>query len=658
MRTIRKVLVANRGEIALRVMRTARQLGIRTVAVYSEADSGSAHVLAADQSVCVGPPAASGSYLDIGKILGAAISSGADAIHPGYGFLAENADFARACADAGLKFIGPGPDSIELMGSKRLSKIAMQKASVPCIPGYDGASQDEQTLLAAAEKIGFPLMVKASAGGGGKGMRLVSDRGDLPAALKSARSEALSAFGSEELILERAVADPRHIEIQVFGDEHGTVLTLGERDCSIQRRHQKVVEEAPSPFVGEALRSRMSRAAKQAAEACNYVGAGTVEFLVAQNGEFYFLEMNTRLQVEHPVTELVSGLDLVAWQFLVASGDPLPLGQDDIQMNGHAVEVRLYAEDPRRGFLPQLGRILKWREPRGTGIRVDAGIRAGQNVGPDYDPLLAKIVAHGRDRSEAIMRLQAALGDTCLLGLNSNRYFLERILRHEVFINGGATTSFIDENFRQDPSLLPAVPAESTLAKAALLFYLKEAEPTRHLARWTSAAPIVNTRLMQFESQTFKARLAEVDGLFHVRLPSEVSLRLEALENGYCTVVRDGVRERDAYCFAGRDLYLEAADGHFCFRDVTRAPVSSSAGAEQNDVKAPMLGKVVDVLVEQGTAVGEGQALVLLEAMKMEVRITAGMAGIVESISVKTGDQVRSGQLLARIEPAGMAGEG
>ena len=381
---INKVLVANRGEIAIRIFRTARSMGYRTVAVYSGADADALHVDWADQAVCLGPAAAEESYLAIKKILLAAERTGADAVHPGYGFLAENADFARACQDAGLIFIGPPAAAIELMGSKRLSKVAMQEAGVRCIPGYQGDDQSDSQLLSQAGKIGFPLMVKASAGGGGKGMRLVSSESELDDAIGRARSEAQKAFGNGELILEKALVESRHIEIQVFADCHGNVVHLGERDCSIQRRHQKVVEESPSPFVDEDLRKRMGRAATDAARACNYLGAGTVEFLVDQDKNFYFLEMNTRLQVEHPVTELVTGQDLVAWQLLVASGEPLPLLQDDIALTGHAMEVRLYAEDPRKQFMPQTGKIFRWDTPESDSVRIDHGIRVGQHVRPHY----------------------------------------------------------------------------------------------------------------------------------------------------------------------------------------------------------------------------------------------------------------------------------
>jgi geranyl-CoA carboxylase alpha subunit len=423
-----KILIANRGEIACRVMRTAQNLGYRTVAVYSAADSDARHVHVADEAVCIGPAQVNQSYLMIDSIIHAAQQTGADAIHPGYGFLSENADFARACEAAGIVFIGPTVEAIHLMGSKRLSKIAMLEAGVPCIPGYEGAAQDDDTLSREAERIGYPLMIKASAGGGGRGMRLVHASSELLAQIRTARSEAQNAFGSGELILERAVIQPRHVEIQVFGDQHGHIVYLGERDCSVQRRHQKVVEEAPCPVMTPELRQAMGEAAVKAAASVNYVGAGTVEFLLDQSGEFFFLEMNTRLQVEHPVTELITGQDLVAWQIRVAEGQPLPLKQDEIRLTGHAMEVRLYAEDAAHNFLPQTGTALRWEPALRDGIRIDHGLVEGQVVSPFYDPMLAKVIAYGATREEARRKLVRAVEDCVLLGVNGNQRFLANLL--------------------------------------------------------------------------------------------------------------------------------------------------------------------------------------------------------------------------------------
>ncbi len=442
-----KILVANRGEIAWRIMRTAKAMGYRTVAVYSDADKDAPHVAFADEAVRIGPPLVGESYLSIDRILEAAHKSGADAVHPGYGFLSENEAFAAACEKAGLVFIGPPPAAIAAMGNKAAAKRRMIDAGVPCVPGYQGADQSDANLEKEARKIGLPVMVKAAAGGGGRGMRLVEREADLQEAIRTARTEAESAFGSGELILEKAVIDARHVEIQVFADAHGNVIHLGERDCSVQRRHQKVIEEAPSPAVNADLRGRMGAAAVAVARAIDYRGAGTVEFLLGADGAFYFLEMNTRLQVEHPVTEAITGQDLVAWQLKVASGEKLPLTQAQVKFSGHAIEVRLYAEDAYAGFLPQTGRIDVWRPASGPGIRVDHGMKAGLAISPFYDPMIAKVIAHGGTREEARLRLIHALRKTVVLGPTTNRHFLIRLLEHPEFVAGRATTAFIGKHF-------------------------------------------------------------------------------------------------------------------------------------------------------------------------------------------------------------------
>ena len=476
-----KILIANRGEIAVRIARSARKLGYRTVAVYSEADAEAPHVDAADEAVCIGPPPVAESYLSIDRLLDAARKTGADAVHPGYGFLSENHAFAEACLAAGLVFIGPPPEAIRLMGNKRGAKELMARASVPCLPGYSGSAQDDDTLLAEAERIGTPLMVKAAAGGGGRGMRLVTDPAKVQQAIRAARSEAERAFGSGELLLERAVLDGRHVEVQVFADEHGNVIHLGERDCSIQRRHQKVVEEAPSPAVTPHLRAHMGEAAVAAAQAIGYVGAGTVEFLLDEIGAFFFLEMNTRLQVEHPVTEMITGLDLVELQLRVAAGEPLPLRQEEVRIEGHAIEVRLYAEDATRGFLPQAGKVVAWRPATLEGVRTDAGIRSGQTVTPWYDPMLAKVIASGRSREEARRRLKAGLEETVVLGLTTNREFLRRVLDVEEFVAGKATTHFIERNFAAKEPRTP--PTTEAVAIAAVLLS-RHGEEERHAGTW------------------------------------------------------------------------------------------------------------------------------------------------------------------------------
>jgi geranyl-CoA carboxylase alpha subunit len=652
-----KILIANRGEIACRVMRTAQDLGYRTVAVYSEADADARHVQLADQAVCIGLAQVSQSYLQSDAIIAAALKTGADAIHPGYGFLSENAAFARACEAAGIVFIGPSVEAIHLMGSKRLSKIAMLEAGVPCIPGYQGAAQDDDTLASEAQRIGYPLMIKASAGGGGRGMRLVHAAFELLAQLRTARSEAQNAFGCGELILERAVIQPRHVEIQVFGDQHGHIVYLGERDCSVQRRHQKVVEEAPCPLMTAELRQAMGEAAVKAAASVDYVGAGTVEFLLDRSGEFFFLEMNTRLQVEHPVTELITGQDLVAWQIRVAEGQPLPLKQVEIRLTGHAMEVRLYAEDARRNFLPQTGQVLRWEPALLDGIRIDHGLLEGQTIGPFYDPMLAKIIAYGATRDEVRRKLVRAVEDCVLLGVNGNQRFLANLLKHPEFAAGKATTAFIAEQFAADPSLSPQPPAASELAVAAALFYQQSAIARAHqsgLAGWRNAGSAPwrfvleqgerqhSVELAVLADGAQPSLLAKVDG-------QSVSLKLLAGDGRWATLQLDGIRRRLAYHLKGGKLWLYGHDGNLQFTDITHLPVSSAAGAGCGSVKAPMDGAIVEVLVEEGSPVSKGQLLLVLEAMKMEHSLKASIDGVVRRISVSKGEQVKNRQLLVEI---------
>jgi geranyl-CoA carboxylase alpha subunit len=650
MNNINKILIANRGEIAVRVMRTARDLGFRTVAVYSEADAGALHVAEADQAVCIGPAAVGESYLVADNILDAAQKTGADAIHPGYGFLSENAEFSKACEAAGIVFIGPRADAIELMGSKRLSKIAMLDAGVPCIPGYQDADQSDETLLARAADIGFPLMVKASAGGGGRGMRLVFEQSELAEQIRTARSEAESAFGSGELILERAVIEPRHIEIQVFADEHGNAVYLGERDCSIQRRHQKVVEEAPSPFVDPDLRRRMGEAAVDAAKACNYRGAGTVEFLVDKDKHFYFLEMNTRLQVEHPVTELITGQDLVSWQLKVAAGETLPLTQEEITLQGHAVEVRLYAEDPRNNFMPQTGRVRLWNFPERAGIRMDHGIKTGQEVSPFYDPMIAKVIAYGENRTEAIRRLASAVQDTQLLGMNNNKLFLQNVLRHEVFTAGEATTAFIEQHFNADTSMDNKRPSDETLARAALLYLQRSATQGREF-NWSRAAPASTIFKLAFDGQSSAVKVNAQDGDFEINVNgSSTHLELVSCDDNHCVTIENGVRETMHFAFDCNSLYIDDGTGHFILEDVTYQPAATAGGAGSGQVKASMDGAIVEVLVSEGDTVSVGQTLVVLEAMKMEHPLKAGIDGTVTGINCNAGQQVKSKQVLITVE--------
>jgi len=664
------ILIANRGEIACRVIRTATALGYRTVAVYSDADRDAPHVSLADRAVNIGPAPVGQSYLDGAKIIAAAKLAGADAVHPGYGFLSENAGFARACAEAGLTFIGPPIDAIELMGSKRLSKLAMLKAGVPCVPGYEGGDQSEAGLSAAAERIGFPVMLKASMGGGGRGMRLVHDQSQLLDAIRTAKSEAKNAFGSDELIIEKAMVEPRHVEIQVFGDRHGHVIHLGERDCSIQRRHQKVVEESPCPVMTEELRAAMGKAAVEAAKAVNYTGAGTVEFLL-DGQKFYFLEMNTRLQVEHPVTEEVTGLDLVAWQLRVAAGEALPLTQDQVQLRGAAIEVRLYAEDPADNFLPQTGHILTWQPARGEGVRIDHGIAQGSVVSPHYDPMLAKIIARGRDREEARRRLIRALADTTLLGVRVNKRFLLSILRHEAFIAGHFSTGFIAQHLQHDPSCKPSHASDTQLALAAALLtaHTGSSQPLR--SGLLTARPLTLAEGERKSALTIEELSAErgrtlrvqVLGTLHTAQTNAPDVGANGTAHQMHTVCvlsqhatswrieQDGVlRDVTAHVDDQRVL-LDTGDGALILDDVTLAPPVSEEGPGSGQLKAPMDGVVVRVDVQAGAKVEKGQVLVLLEAMKIQHQIASDVSGVVQNVSATTGAQVKARQLLVVIQP-------
>ncbi|MBN1080572.1 acetyl/propionyl/methylcrotonyl-CoA carboxylase subunit alpha [Pseudomonas sp. 1079] len=622
-----KILIANRGEIACRIQRTAQALGYRTVAVYSDADTDALHVQMADEAVHIGPAPVHQSYLNTEAILAAAQLTGADAIHPGYGFLSENPDFARACQQATLTFIGPSAEAIELMGSKRLSKLAMLDAGVPCIAGYQGSAQDDATLQREAERIGFPLMIKASAGGGGRGMRLVHQREQLLEQLRTARSEAMNAFGSDELILEQALIDPRHVEVQLFGDSHGNLIYLGERDCSIQRRHQKVIEEAPCPVMTPDLRQAMGEAALKAGRAVSYVGAGTVEFLLDRNGQFYFLEMNTRLQVEHPVTEMITGLDLVDWQLQIAAGQPLPLTQSQVTLTGHAMEVRLYAEDPAQGFLPQTGDVLRW-EPA-PGVRIDHGLLEGQTVSPFYDPMLGKIIAHGASREEARRKLLRAVEDSVLLGVATNQRLLIDLLKHPDFINGDFSTGLIAEHF----SVIPQQTATAEQLKlAAALFYQHSAnQHTQTLARWRNTASVPVTYRLEANGQL---QSVSVDDL---QLTTD---------GRHASLVIKGVRRRIAYHLDGNRLWLPG----LTVTDRTQQVASRQADASSGTVQAPMDGAIVDIRVCVGETVSKGQLLLVVEAMKMEHPLKAGIDGTVKEMRVMTGDQVRNRQVLLEIE--------
>jgi geranyl-CoA carboxylase alpha subunit len=647
-----KVLIANRGEIACRVIRSCRARGLRTVAVVSEADRHALHARLADEAYEIGAPPPCESYLNIERIIAAARATGAQAVHPGYGFLSENADFAEACAAAGLVFIGPPPEAIRLMGNKAAAKRRMREAGVPCIPGYDGTDQSDATLMREAEKVGLPLMIKAAAGGGGRGMRRVDDLAELPAALASARSEALSAFGSGELILEYALTAPRHVEVQVFADAQGNVIHLGERDCSIQRRHQKVIEEAPSPAVNPELRARMGEAAVRAAKAIGYVGAGTIEFLLAE-GDFVFMEMNTRLQVEHPVTELVTGLDLVDLQLRVAAGEPLPLSQADVRLEGHAIEARLYAENPDAGFLPQTGTLLRWQLP--AGVRVDAGVDAGTEITSHYDPLLAKVIAHGATRDAARQKLIAALRDTTALGITTNKAFLVGCLEHPEFLAGRATTDFIAAHFAPQAD---ADPRSELLAAAALVLAQTSAArlPQPELAFWRSSGAATTHFTLGIGDRAVSLRLTFVcDKCFE----AEANGVTNALELIDCTsdiwriaFANLHLSVRHAFDAEGR-LHLDVDGVQAVVTDLTQQPAQArESAAGSGRITPPMNGRVVAVLAEVGSQVKRGQGLIVLESMKMEHTLAAPCDGVLAELTCAVGEQVAPGKLLARVEAA------
>lgn len=656
------ILVANRGEIALRVMRTAKALGHRTIAVYSQADDGAPHVKYADQAVSIGPPSLSESYLSAERILAAAKEAGAEAIHPGYGFLSEDPDFARACRDAGLVFIGPSSEAIELMGNKAAAKRRMIEAGVACVPGYEGEDQSDAKFVEAADELGFPVMVKAAAGGGGRGMRLVAKADDLEGALKRARQEARIAFGSDELILERALVRPRHVEFQVFADAHGTVVHMGERDCSIQRRHQKVIEESPCPVMSGGLRQEMGKAAVEAARAIGYEGAGTVEFLLGVNDEFYFLEMNTRLQVEHPVTEMLTGFDLVAMQITVAQGKPLGITQRDVGFSGYAIEARLYAEDPRKDFLPSTGKIDLWTAPDMLDVRIDAGIESGGEVSPLYDPMLAKIIAWGERRDTARRKLIDALKATVLLGVATNRDFLVSALETETFKAGDATTAFIEEEF-DIKSLLRAVPSFEQAAMAAVLQYCAERDAALEstvgvspaLLHWSSSGALHTRYRYTAEDQTFDLSVSPKAGTSFTVSNDKKAVEVGVDTNGGVpeTLWVDGQAAAIVtFHLTSSTLYLSTGGETFTFNRI----VGSQADADTGDgsrVLAPMHGTLTEVLVEPEGKVKHGTRLAVLEAMKMQHEILAGAEGTVSDIACEAGSQVAAGDLLFAIEVSG-----
>ncbi|MFI1221570.1 MULTISPECIES: acetyl/propionyl/methylcrotonyl-CoA carboxylase subunit alpha [unclassified Streptomyces] len=637
------VLVANRGEIAVRVIRTLREQGVRSVAVFSDADADARHVREADTAVRIGPPPAAESYLSVPALLEAARRTGAQAVHPGYGFLAENAEFAAACADAGLVFIGPPASAISLMGDKIRAKETVAAAGVPVVPGSSGSGLTDTQLEAAAREIGMPVLLKPSAGGGGKGMRLVRDAAVLPEEIAAARREARASFGDDTLLVERWIDRPRHIEIQVLADTHGNVIHLGERECSLQRRHQKIIEEAPSLLLDEETRAAMGEAAVQAARSCGYAGAGTVEFIVPGDdpASYYFMEMNTRLQVEHPVTELITGLDLVEWQLRVASGERLPYAQRDIVLNGWAIEARVCAEDPSRGFLPSGGTVLALREPQGGGVRTDSGLSEGVPVGSLYDPMLSKVIAYGPDRATAIRKLRAALADTVILGVPTNAGFLRRLLAHPDVVAGNLDTGLVE---REAESLVPdGVPDEVYAAAAAVR---RDAlAPRPDAGGWTDPFSVPNgwrtggtpapllfpLRVAGADPVTYGAPAGAVVG------PDRVTVELDG------TVVH--------FHRSGEWLGRDGDTWHVQDHDPVEASLSGAGRSGADTLAAPMPGTVTVVKVAVGDEVEAGQSLLVVEAMKMEHVISAPHAGTVTELDVTAGATVAMDQILAVVTP-------
>ncbi|MFE9306296.1 biotin carboxylase N-terminal domain-containing protein [Streptomyces sp. NPDC088353] len=635
------VLVANRGEIAVRVIRTLRALGVRSVAVFSDADAGARHVREADTAVRIGPAPAAESYLSVERILEAAARTGAQAVHPGYGFLAENAGFARACEEAGLVFIGPPADAISLMGDKIRAKETVKAAGVPVVPGSSGSGLTDAQLADAARGIGVPVLLKPSAGGGGKGMRLVRDAGLIDEEIAAARREARASFGDDTLLVERWVDRPRHIEIQVLADGHGNVVHLGERECSLQRRHQKIVEEAPSVLLDEETRAAMGEAAVQAARSCGYRGAGTVEFIVPGKdpASYFFMEMNTRLQVEHPVTELITGLDLVEWQLRVAAGEPLAFAQEDVRLTGHAIEARLCAEDPARGFLPSGGTVLGLREPEGDGVRTDSGLSEGTEVGSLYDPMLSKVIAHGPDRATALRKLRAALAGTVTLGVQTNAGFLRRLLAHPSVAAGELDTGLVE---RVADELIPAeVPEEVYEAAAAVR--LEDLRPKG--GGWTDPFSVPSGWRLGGEPKpmAFPLRVAGLEPVTHqVRGTHTVT-------DDTVSVTLDGVRH--TFHRAADWLARDGDAWHVRDHDPVAASLSRAAHSGADSLTAPMPGTVTVVKVAIGDEVAAGQSLLVVEAMKMEHVISAPHAGTVTELDVTPGTTVAMDQVLAVIAP-------
>ncbi len=662
-----KILIANRGEIACRVIKTARRMGIKTVAVYSEADANARHVRLADEAVLIGPAAARESYLVIERIIAAAKATGAQAIHPGYGFLSENEDFCHACDEAGIVFIGPPVSAIRAMGSKSEAKKLMEAAKVPLTPGYHGDDQDPAHLRREADAIGYPVLIKAAAGGGGKGMRLVEKSEDFEAALASCKREAASSFGDDHVLVEKYITRPRHIEIQVFGDTFGNCVYLFERDCSVQRRHQKVLEEAPAPGMTPERRAAMGRAAVEAAKAVGYVGAGTVEFIANQDGSFYFMEMNTRLQVEHPVTEMITGLDLVEWQLRVASGEPLPLAQEQLEIRGHALEARIYAEDPAKGFLPSTGKLVHLAPPaENLHVRVDTGVEEGDEISPHYDPMIAKLIVWDENRDQARARLLQALADYRVVGVANNIEFLSRLTACPAFASADLDTGLIE---REKAYLFPEgeeIPAEVFLV-AALAELLREADWARDAARrdtdprspWHDRG---GWRLNATAHRALIYRLGETQHTVQVAYRGDgytlkvagrsAQARGERDARGQLRVELDGRRMDATVVVAGEKRHVFLHGRAWQLASVDPLHHSGEGGGAEGGLLAPMPGKVIALIAAEGAKVAKGAPLLILEAMKMEHTIAAPADGVVKAFRFAVGDQVGDGAELVEFEAA------
>ncbi|AMM25230.1 acetyl-CoA carboxylase biotin carboxylase subunit [Variovorax sp. PAMC 28711] len=665
----KKILIANRGEIACRVAATARRMAVRTVAVYSDSDANANHVRACDEAVHVGGSAPKDSYLRWEKILEAAKATGAEAVHPGYGFLSENEAFAQACAAAGIAFIGPPPSAIKAMGLKAESKQLMEKAGVPLVPGYHGHDQDPALLQREADRIGYPVLIKASAGGGGKGMRAVEKAADFAAALASCQREAVNSFGDDAVLIEKYVQRPRHIEIQVFGDTQGNCVYLFERDCSVQRRHQKVLEEAPAPGMTEAMRAEMGAAAVAAARAVNYVGAGTVEFIVEQRdgGEmnFFFMEMNTRLQVEHPVTEAITGLDLVEWQLRVASGEPLPLRQDQLQIHGHAIEARICAENPDKNFLPATGTLHVYRKPaqhtafqRGD-VRIDDGVREGGEISPFYDSMIAKLIVHGATRAEALARLDTALAQVHIVGVQTNVQFLRGILATDSFAHAKLDTALIEREravlFDREPLGLPLAAAASVARTLLDERAMQDGDPFSRRDGWRSLGVTARVFAFEFRGEPQTATLRYLhDGALTLDVGGvSGALEIGRLPEGRIEVSFNGARHTLDVYERQATAHVFAAEGATRIVTIDRLAHAGDAQAEGGRLTAPMPGKVVSFSVKAGDKVSRGQALAVMEAMKMEHTIAAPADGMVEELMFAPGDQVTEGAELLRMAKAG-----